>query len=189
MSFVLGSPTLDTALPCVSPGLSGEEESPSLICRQCLFWCSTGGLLCPKIMLLAHGQLGVLLYRAVFHPVSLQTVLVPGIIVQRGRAWLCLSWTLKATVGVFLQPVQMPLNGTPICFFSHSSLFGILCKLYEHTLCPIVQVTNEDVKHAIFWEKVVNSSKQKGQKSVWVGHFRLMYLLCALLDLAIRVHI
>lgn len=136
-----------------------------------------------------HQSPHVLLYRAAFHPVSLQTALVPGIIVHWGRAWLCLSWTLKASVGVLLQPVQMPLNRTPICFFSQSSLFGILCKPDEHTLWPIVQVTNEDAKHAIFWVKVVNSSKQKGQKSVWVGHFRLMYLLCARLDLAIRVHI
>lgn len=50
-------------------------------------------------------------------------------------------------VGLFLQPVKVPLNGgTSLWCISQYSQFFIICKLAEGALSPIIQVINGDVK-------------------------------------------
>jgi len=46
-----------------------------------------------------------------------------------------------------LQPVQVLLNGsTAFWFISHFSMFGAISKLAEGTLCPFIQVADEEVE-------------------------------------------
>lgn len=52
--------------------------------------------------------------------------------------------------GQDLRPVHMPLNGsTTIWCINQSSYFCHTCKSAEGVPCPIIQVTNEDVKQAV----------------------------------------
>ena len=52
----------------------------------------------------------------------------------------------KDSVDPFLQPLEVPLNGsTPIWCITYSSQFCVICKLAKDVLCPIIQVINEDV--------------------------------------------
>ncbi|KAK4826285.1 hypothetical protein QYF61_007132 [Mycteria americana] len=53
----------------------------------------------------------------------------------------------EVPVSPFLQPVQVPLDGsTTLWHISHSPQFCVICKRAEGTLCPIIQIINEDVK-------------------------------------------
>jgi len=47
--------------------------------------------------------------------------------------------------GPALQPVKGSLNGGTTLWGTNQSWLGIICKLAEGTLCPILQVINEDV--------------------------------------------
>jgi len=50
----------------------------------------------------------------------------------------------EITVGLLLQPVQVPLNSrTTICLINHFYQICITCKLSESTLCTNMQVINE----------------------------------------------
>ncbi|KAK4825521.1 hypothetical protein QYF61_000034 [Mycteria americana] len=50
-------------------------------------------------------------------------------------------------MGFDLGPVQVPLDGsTTLWCINHSSEFGVISKLAEDTLCPIIHIMNEDVK-------------------------------------------
>lgn len=52
----------------------------------------------------------------------------------------------EAHVSPFLKPVLDPLSGSTILWcISHSSHLYVFCKLYEGTLCPISQITKEQV--------------------------------------------
>jgi len=45
---------------------------------------------------------------------------------------------------LFLQPVEVPLNGSPTTMcISHSSWFYVIFELVEDALCPIIQIINE----------------------------------------------
>ena len=53
----------------------------------------------------------------------------------------------EVPVSLFLQPVEVPLNGSMILWWiSCSSQVCIVCKLAKGALCPIVQIINQDVK-------------------------------------------
>jgi len=46
-----------------------------------------------------------------------------------------------------LQPVQISLNGnTAFCCISHFSQFSVTSKLAEGTLCPYIQVIDEEIE-------------------------------------------
>ena len=53
------------------------------------------------------------------------------------------AFVLTERVSLFLQPVRIPLND--LAFISHSSQFGVICKLAESVFCPIIQL-QEDAK-------------------------------------------
>ncbi|KAK4827979.1 hypothetical protein QYF61_022681 [Mycteria americana] len=68
-----------------------------------------------------------------------QHVLVHGVVPRQVQN-LAFSFTEvhKVPVSSFLQPVQVPLDGsTPLWPVTHSSQFCVICKLAEGTLCPI----------------------------------------------------
>lgn len=53
-------------------------------------------------------------------------------------------------VGLFLQPVKVPLDGsTTLECVKHSSQFYLFCKFAEVTLCSPTLVTNDHVKQ--YW--------------------------------------
>ena len=125
------------------------------------------GLLCPpnaaqdtisllynKGTLLAHVQLGVhqdphvLFCKAAFQPVGPQHVLVDGVVPPQVQDFaLPLVEQHEAPVSPFLQLVQVPLNGsTTLWCIGPSSQFGVICKLAEGALCPIIQIINEIVQ-------------------------------------------
>ncbi|KAK4831516.1 hypothetical protein QYF61_018100 [Mycteria americana] len=118
---------------------------------------AVGGF-CHKGTLLAHGQLAgnqdpqVLFCKAALKLVDPQPVLLPGIIPPQVQGFgLPFAELHKVPVSPFLQPVQVPLDGSmPICCTSCSSWFCIICKLAEWALCPNTETIIEDAKH--HWE-------------------------------------
>jgi len=50
-------------------------------------------------------------------------------------------------MGQLLHPVQVPLDGMPsLQCVSRTTLLGVICKLAEGALSPIVYIIGEDVK-------------------------------------------
>lgn len=52
---------------------------------------------------------------------------------------------LEVPVSLFLQSVEVPLNGSMILWHISHSQVWIICKLAMETLFPIVQIINQDV--------------------------------------------
>ena len=77
------------------------------------------------------------------HP---QLVLVPGAVPPQGQDFACpLVELQEVPVSPFLQPVEVPLGGSATSWcLSHSSQCGIVSKLAEGALCPIIQSTSEE---------------------------------------------
>ena len=59
---------------------------------------------------------------------------------------LLLAELPEVSVSPFLQPVKLTLDGSMPLWHVHSSQLCVIGKLAEGTLCPIVQITEEDVK-------------------------------------------
>lgn len=51
-------------------------------------------------------------------------------------------------VSLFLQVVQVPLDGSITSGVSHSSQFCFICRLAESILCSNIQVVNEDIEQS-----------------------------------------
>ena len=95
---------------------------------------------------MAHSQLGV-------HqdPWSFPTKLLASLLpLACPHAWdlvFLFVELYEALVSPFLQPLEIPLIVImPTWCISHSSQFSIICKLAEGALCPIIQITDKDVK-------------------------------------------
>ncbi|KAK4832039.1 hypothetical protein QYF61_020554 [Mycteria americana] len=90
----------------------------------------------------------VLFCQAAFQLAGPQHILVPGVVPSQVQDFaLFLVELHEIPVGPLLQPVEVPLNGSTVIWcISHSSQFGVICKLAESTLYPVIQMINEDVK-------------------------------------------
>ncbi|KAK4806786.1 hypothetical protein QYF61_005582 [Mycteria americana] len=107
--------------------------------------------------LLAHVQPGVhqdpqvLFCQAAFQLGGPQHVLVPGVVPLQGQDFaLPLVELHEVPVSPFLQLVEVPLDDSmTLWHISYSSHFCVTSKLAEGTLCPIIQIINEEVKH--YW--------------------------------------
>lgn len=104
-------------------------------------------------MLLAHGHLGVhqdpqrFFCRAACQPISPQHIVVSGAVPPQVQDFaLPLAQLHEVQVSPFLQPLD---GSTTLWWISHSSQFYVICKLAGGTLCPIIQIVNEDVKQ--YW--------------------------------------
>ena len=73
-------------------------------------------------------------------------MLVPGVVLLQGQGFgFPVVEVHEVPVSPFLQPDEVPLDGsTTLCYASHPSQSGVICKLAELTLCPII--IKEDVK-------------------------------------------
>ncbi|GAB0186707.1 ectonucleotide pyrophosphatase/phosphodiesterase family member 3 [Grus japonensis] len=93
----------------------------------------------------------VLLCRAASQLAGLQHLLVPGVVPPQVQDFaLPLVGLHEVPVNPFLQPVEVPLDGSmTLWHISHSSQFGVISRLAEGTLCPIMQIINEDVE--LYW--------------------------------------
>ena len=78
-----------------------------------------------------------------------QTVLLHCGIPSQVQVFTLLIGLHEIPVNIFLQPVEISLDGSSsVChIISHSSQFGVINKLAEGTVCPIIQVINEDIRH------------------------------------------
>ncbi|GAB0175715.1 cAMP-dependent protein kinase inhibitor alpha [Grus japonensis] len=90
----------------------------------------------------------VLFCQAAFQLGSPQHVLVPGVVPPQVQDFpLPFVELHEVPDSPFLQPVKIPPDGSMILWFiSLCSQFGVICKLAEGTLYPIIQIINEDVK-------------------------------------------
>lgn len=110
------------------------------------------GCLCCKGTLLIHGQFCVHENLQVLFAKPPLSWLVPGLYWCLGLfffnhqdfAFLLVDLH-KVSVGPFLQPVEVPLNGnTTFWYINHSYCFCIIYILAEGSLCSIIQMANED---------------------------------------------
>ncbi|KAK4830703.1 hypothetical protein QYF61_012872 [Mycteria americana] len=76
--------------------------------------------------------------RAAFQLGGPQYILVPGVVPAQVQDFVLLLVELhEVPVGLFLLPVEVPLDGSMTFWcISHSSQFGVICKLFEGTLAP-----------------------------------------------------
>lgn len=79
-------------------------------------------------------------------------MLVPGVVLPWVQDFaLPLIDCHEVPVSPFLQPVKVPLDGSKTLWcIGCSSQFGVISKLAESPLCPIIQMINEDVKEDQF---------------------------------------
>ncbi|GAB0181886.1 cAMP-dependent protein kinase inhibitor alpha [Grus japonensis] len=86
--------------------------------------------------------------QAAFQLSSPQYVLVDGVVPPQAQDFaLPLVELCEIPVSPFLQPVEVPLDGiTAFWYIIHSFQFGVICKLAEGTLCPIIQIVNEEIE-------------------------------------------
>ncbi|PKU46076.1 hypothetical protein llap_3645 [Limosa lapponica baueri] len=141
---------MQTLLPHVDGSRAGEEPEDLWDCDQTQ---DTIQLLCPKGTLLPHVQPGahqglrVIFCQAAFQLRGHEHVLVPGIVSPQVQDFTLLVELHEVPVSPSLQPVESPLDGNVTLWHgSDSSWFCVIGKLAEDTLCPIVQVTNEEVE-------------------------------------------
>lgn len=114
-----------------------------------------------KIMLLTQGQTGihqnsqVLFCKAVFHPEIPQPLLRHGIFTSQGQNFaLPFAELCGIPIGPFLQSVEVPLDAcTTLRCISCFLNFCVTCRLAEGTLCPSLEVINEDVKWYRTWHQ------------------------------------
>jgi len=73
---------------------------------------------------------------------------VPGVVPLQLQGFALLLVELREfPASPFLQPVMVPLDGImTLWHIIHSSQFGVTCKLAEGALCPIIQISKEDVE-------------------------------------------
>lgn len=146
-SLIWGAQNWTEGSKCVSPGLSrGEGSSSSVRPNEAQ---EAVGLRC-KGTSLTHNQLGVH-----WHPMvlSCSSWLVPslyggiGLLFSGRKNFACPFLELQTVpASPFHQPVAVPLDGsTSIQCMYHFPWF-YMNKFAEGAFCPIVQVTNEDVK-------------------------------------------
>lgn len=86
-----------------------------------------------------------------FQPVRLPHVLVPGVILPQVQDLAFPFPELhEISVVLFFQPVNVPLVGGTLVYFSNpSSWLCVIYRLGEGALCPITQVIKEGVKQ--YW--------------------------------------
>ncbi|KAK4811750.1 hypothetical protein QYF61_005318 [Mycteria americana] len=87
----------------------------------------------------------VLFRKAAFQLGRPRHILLPGVVPPQLQDFALLHIELyEVPVSSFLQPGKVPLDvSTTFWHLSHSFQFGVIYKLAEGTLCPIVQIINE----------------------------------------------
>ncbi|KAK4832950.1 hypothetical protein QYF61_026606 [Mycteria americana] len=104
--------------------------------------------------LLAHIQLvvgqhpQVLIHQAAFQPLFPRTVALHGVAVAQVQD-LALGLVEPHTIGLgpLIQPVQVPLQSLPtLKQINTPAQLGVICKLTEGALDPLVQVIDKDIK-------------------------------------------
>lgn len=155
-----GAQALTQHTRCFSPVLSREGSSP-LTCWQKLFLTQPEKLFtffaarayCWYVFnLLFSREIKMFFCKAAFHLVSPQHNLVHGIVsLQLQGSAFPLVELHEFPVGPFLQPVEVPLDGSAsIWYVKYSFQLCIACKLAEgaHSM-PIIQALNEEIKQ--YW--------------------------------------
>ncbi|KAK4828308.1 hypothetical protein QYF61_025320 [Mycteria americana] len=147
VSLVLGSSALDTVFQGKVHLPQPAGNTPPDAAQD------TISLLCCKGTLLAHVQLGVhqdpqvLFCEAAFKLSGSQHILEHEVVPSQVKDFALLVELHEVSISLLLQPVEVPLDGsTTLWHTSCSSQFGVICKLAEGTLCPIIQIINEDVE-------------------------------------------
>lgn len=145
-----------------SPGLGRGERSPPSTSCHCFSECRPQGLYkfpLYKITLLPQGQTGiqqnsqVLFCKGVFHPEIPQPLLGHGVITSQQQDFVLPFAELRVIPSSpFLQSVKVSLDPcTTLWCISCFLKFCVTCRLAEGTLCPDVEVINEDVKECRTW--------------------------------------
>ena len=74
-------------------------------------------------------------------------VLLPGVVTLKVQGFALHVEPDDVPVSLFLWPVEVSQNGNKgFWCISHSSQLCVICKLAKGMLCPIIQITDEDVK-------------------------------------------
>ena len=152
VSLVLASPELDTA-PQVWPHqcwVEGKDHLPRPAgyaffnaAQDAIHLLCSKGTLLPHVQLVVHQDTQVLFCKAAFQLGDPQSILV--LMVQDFP--LLHVGHHEVPVSPFLQPVDVCLHGsTTLWCISHSCQFGVICRLAEGTLCPVIQIVNDIVK-------------------------------------------
>ncbi|PKU46486.1 hypothetical protein llap_3205 [Limosa lapponica baueri] len=156
---VLMTPELDAVLQMGSPEsrAEGQNRLPQPAGHASFYAAQdAGGVLGCQSTLPAHGKLlihehsQVLLLRASLQPLSPQPVFVPGIAMSQVQDLaLGLVDLHEVCTGSPLKSVQVPLDGISSLWRVNSCVttqLGVVSKLAEGALYPIVPVSTKDVK-------------------------------------------
>ncbi|KAJ7410925.1 integral membrane protein dgcr2 idd [Pitangus sulphuratus] len=90
----------------------------------------------------------ILFCQAAFQPLCQNLVTLHGIFVTRGQDLsLCLIEPHPSGLYPWIQPVQIPLQSLPALQQINSPIqLGIICKMTEGALSPLIQIVDEDIK-------------------------------------------
>ncbi|KAK4814102.1 hypothetical protein QYF61_008197 [Mycteria americana] len=106
------------------------------------------GTLPAHVQLAASQHPQVLFCQAAFQPLFPKPVALHGVVVAQVQD-LALGLVKPHTIGLgpCIQPVQIPLQSLPtLKQIDTAAQFGVVCKLAEGTLNPLIQIIDKDIK-------------------------------------------